>query len=75
MNLPTRWKPSPYPPKSGGTRSSSPGVGGDSLFLPPGLGGWGAEALFRDGLCLPSGTAMSETDLTCVAAAVCSLRG
>ncbi len=24
---------------------------------------WGAEALFRDGLCLPSGAAMSETDL------------
>jgi len=27
------------------------------------VGGSVAEALFRDGLCLPSGTAMSEADL------------
>lgn len=31
------------------------------------VGGCVAEALFRDGLCLPSGTAMSETDIERVA--------
>lgn len=34
------------------------------------VGGAVAEALFRDGLCLPSGTAMSEDDLARVAAVV-----
>ena len=33
-------------------------------------GGAVSEALFRDGLCLPSGTAMSEDDLARVAAVV-----
>jgi len=32
-----------------------------------------AEALFRDGLCLPSGTAMTEADLARVAAVARSL--
>jgi len=32
------------------------------------VGGTVAEALFRDGLCLPSGTAMSEGDIQRVAA-------
>ncbi|MGB3221074.1 MAG: hypothetical protein WBD79_27035 [Anaerolineae bacterium] len=32
-----------------------------------------AEALFRDGLCLPSGTAMSEADLARVVEVVRSL--
>ncbi len=36
-------------------------------------GGAVAEALFRDGLCLPSGTAMSEADIERVAAVVRSL--
>ena len=56
------WKPPPYPRNRG-----------DSLFLPPGLGGWGAEALFQHGLCLPSGTAMSEADLARVVEVVRSL--
>ena len=34
------------------------------------VGGAVAEALFRDGLCLPSGTAMSEADLARVAEAI-----
>jgi len=34
------------------------------------VGGAVAEAIFRDGLCLPSGTAMSEADLERVAAGV-----
>jgi dTDP-4-amino-4,6-dideoxygalactose transaminase len=34
------------------------------------VGGAVAEALFRDGLCLPSGTAMSEDDLARVTAVV-----
>ncbi|HNR13143.1 MAG TPA: aminotransferase class I/II-fold pyridoxal phosphate-dependent enzyme [Thermodesulfobacteriota bacterium] len=34
------------------------------------VGGTVAEAIFRDGLCLPSGTAMSEADLERVAAGV-----
>jgi len=34
------------------------------------VGGAVAEALFRDGLCLPSGTAMTEADLARVAAVV-----
>lgn len=34
------------------------------------VGGAVAEALFRDGLCLPSGTAMSEDDLARVAVVV-----
>jgi pyridoxal phosphate-dependent aminotransferase EpsN len=38
------------------------------------VGGAVAEDLFRDGLCLPSGTAMSETDVERVAACVRSVR-
>ena len=34
------------------------------------VGGAVSEALFRDGLCLPSGTAMSQDDLARVAAVV-----
>lgn len=34
------------------------------------VGGAVAEALFRDGLCLPSGTAMTEADLARVARVV-----
>jgi dTDP-4-amino-4,6-dideoxygalactose transaminase len=34
------------------------------------VGGAVAEALFRDGLCLPSGTAMTEADLARVAAVI-----
>jgi pyridoxal phosphate-dependent aminotransferase EpsN len=34
------------------------------------VGGAVAEALFRDGLCLPSGTAMSEADLARVAGVI-----
>ncbi|MDI6770557.1 MAG: hypothetical protein QMD04_12905 [Anaerolineales bacterium] len=37
-----------------GERSSPPGLG---------AGGRGAESLFRDGLCLPSGSNLSEADL------------
>ena len=37
------------------------------------VGGRVAEALFRDGLCLPSGTAMSEADLARVVEVVRSL--
>jgi len=33
-----------------------------------------AEALFRDGLCLPSGSALTEADLARVAAVVRRLR-
>lgn len=39
------------------------------------VGGAVAEALFRDGLCLPSGTAMSEADIERVAAVVRRLGG
>lgn len=39
------------------------------------VGGAVAEALFRDGLCLPSGTAMSGADLERVAAVVRRLGG
>lgn len=52
----------------------TPEIWGDSLFLPPGLGGWGAEALFRDGLCLPSGPRLTAADLVRVAAVIRSLR-
>ncbi|MBK7202955.1 MAG: DegT/DnrJ/EryC1/StrS family aminotransferase [Anaerolineae bacterium] len=38
------------------------------------VGGDVAAALFQHGLCLPSGTAMSETDLERVAAVIQSLR-
>jgi pyridoxal phosphate-dependent aminotransferase EpsN len=38
------------------------------------VGGGVAEALFRDGLCLPSGTAMGESDLEGVVRVVRSLR-
>jgi pyridoxal phosphate-dependent aminotransferase EpsN len=38
------------------------------------VGGAVAEALFRDGLCLPSGTAMGESDLEGVVRVVRSLR-
>jgi len=38
------------------------------------VGGAVAEALFRDGLCLPSGTAMSAGDIERVVAVVQSLR-
>ena len=38
------------------------------------VGGAVAEALFRDGLCLPSGTALSEADLERVVAVVQSQR-
>ena len=34
------------------------------------VGGAVAEALFRDGLCLPSGTAMTQADLARVAEAI-----
>lgn len=34
------------------------------------IGGGVAAALFRDGFCLPSGTAMTETDLARVAGVV-----
>ena len=34
------------------------------------VGGAVAEALFRDGLCLPSGTAMAQADLARVAAVI-----
>ena len=37
------------------------------------VGGAVAEALFRDGLCLPSGTAMTEVDIERVAGVVRSL--
>ena len=39
------------------------------------VGGAVAEALFRDGLCLPSGTAMTRADLERVAAVVREARG
>jgi dTDP-4-amino-4,6-dideoxygalactose transaminase len=38
------------------------------------VGGSVAEALFRDGLCLPSGTAMTQADLERVAAVIRSCR-
>jgi len=38
------------------------------------VGGRVAEALFRDGLCLPSGTAMSDAELDLVCAIIRSLR-
>ena len=38
------------------------------------VGGSVAEELFEQGLCLPSGSNLSETDLSRVAAAVRSLR-
>jgi dTDP-4-amino-4,6-dideoxygalactose transaminase len=38
------------------------------------VGGAVAEALFRDALCLPSGTAMGESDLEGVVRVVRSLR-
>ena len=38
------------------------------------VGGTVAEALFRDGLCLPSGTAMSEGDIQRVAAVLRPMR-
>ena len=37
------------------------------------VGGAVAEALFRDGLCLPSGTAMSDADLERVYAVIRSV--
>ncbi len=37
------------------------------------VGGAVSEALFRDGLCLPSGTAMSEDDLARVVGGVRSV--
>lgn len=37
------------------------------------VGGAVAEALFRDGLCLPSGTAMTEVDIERVAGIVRSM--
>ena len=63
----------------------TPEIGGDSLFLSPKSGGtrssspqdWGvggAEALFRDGLCLPSGSRLTAADLMRVAAVIRSLR-
>ncbi|MCX7670193.1 MAG: DegT/DnrJ/EryC1/StrS family aminotransferase, partial [Anaerolineae bacterium] len=39
------------------------------------VGGAVAEALFRDGLCLPSGTAMSKADVERVAGVIRSCRG
>ena len=52
-----------------------PPILGERDVFPPGLGGRGAEALFRDGLCLPSGTAMSDTDLARVATVVRGMHG
>ena len=52
-----------------------PPILGERDAFPPGLGGRGAEALFRDGLCLPSGTAMSDTDLARVATVVRGMHG
>ncbi len=37
------------------------------------VGGAVAEALFRDGLCLPSGTAMTQADIERVAGVIRSL--
>jgi len=48
----------PYPPNLGGNRAAPPELGAGGRAV----GGGVAEALFRDGLCLPSGTAMSEGD-------------
>ncbi|MFZ1239653.1 MAG: hypothetical protein WAV66_09920, partial [Anaerolineae bacterium] len=46
------------PPNSGGNSRQQ-------LGFSPRIGGWGAvaEALFRDGLCLPSGTALTDAEL------------
>ena len=39
------------------------------------VGGGVAEALFRDGLCLPSGTAMTQADLERVSGVIRSAAG
>ena len=61
------WKPMPLPP------CPLPPISGDCA-APPKIGGLGGhEALFRDGLCLPAGSNLSEDDLSRVVAGVRSL--
>ena len=54
------WKPvfAPSPPNLGGNRAAPPELGAGGRAV----GGAVAEELFEHGLCLPSGTAMSERD-------------